>query len=45
MPYRSAKQRGYMHVHHPGIAARWDKETGGKVVPKKASSKKTGKKK
>jgi hypothetical protein len=40
MPYKSAKQRGYMHVHHPKIAARWDKETGGKVVPKKGSKRK-----
>lgn len=26
MPYASAAQRGYMHVHHPEIAARWDAE-------------------
>ena len=26
MPYKSAAQRGYMHVHHPGIASRWDQE-------------------
>lgn len=26
MPYVSKAQRGYMHVHHPRIAARWDKE-------------------
>ena len=36
MPYRSAAQRGYMHVHHPEIAKRWDKEYGGKIVPKKS---------
>jgi hypothetical protein len=36
MPYRSEKQRAFMHAQHPKIAARWDKETGGKVV-KKAS--------
>lgn len=42
MPYRSAKQRAFMHAKHPGIAARWDKETGGKIVPsKKKSTKKT----
>jgi len=35
MPYSSAKQRAYMHVRHPDIAARWDREYGGKVVPKK----------
>jgi hypothetical protein len=26
MPYVSKAQRGYMHVHHPKIAARWDRE-------------------
>lgn len=35
MPYRSDKQRRFMHARHPDIAARWDKETGGKVVKKK----------
>jgi len=38
MPYRSAKQRAYMHARLPKIAARWDKEYGGKVVPKKGRS-------
>lgn len=35
MPYRSAKQRAYMHAQHPEIAARWDKEYGGKIAKKK----------
>jgi len=35
MPYRSKKQRGYMHKYLPEIAAEWDKKYGGKVVPKK----------
>ncbi len=35
MPYRSSKQRAYMHIHLPQIAARWDAEYGGKVVKKK----------
>lgn len=35
MPYRSAKQRRYMHAKHPKIAARWDKKYGGKIVKKK----------
>ncbi len=26
MPYVSQAQSGYMHVHHPDIAARWDRE-------------------
>jgi hypothetical protein len=37
VPYRSEKQRKFMHARHPEIAARWDRETGGKVVPKKKS--------
>lgn len=28
MPFKSEKQRRYMHVHHPQIAARWEKEGG-----------------
>jgi hypothetical protein len=41
MPYRSVKQRKFMHAKHPEIAARWDKETGGKIVksPKKKKPK------
>ncbi len=35
MPYRSKKQRAWMHINEPEIAARWDKDYGGKVVPKK----------
>jgi hypothetical protein len=31
MPYKSDKQRKFMHAKHPEIAKRWDKETGGKV--------------
>jgi hypothetical protein len=27
MPYVSKAQQAYMHIHHPGIAKRWDKET------------------
>jgi hypothetical protein len=26
MPYKSEKQRRFMHAKHPGIAARWDRE-------------------
>lgn len=26
MPYKSEKQRRYMHVKHPKIAKKWDKE-------------------
>lgn len=35
MPYKSAKQRRYMHAKHPEIAARWDRKYGGKVVKKR----------
>jgi hypothetical protein len=35
MPYRSARQRRYMHKNLPRIAAKWDKKYGGKVVKKK----------
>jgi hypothetical protein len=42
MPYKSAKQRRYMHAKHPKIAKKWDKKYGGKVV-KKTKSKRKGK--
>ena len=32
MPYKSAKQRAYMHAKLPGIAKRWDADYGGRVV-------------
>jgi hypothetical protein len=35
MPYRSEKQRRYMHAKHPKIAARWDRKYGSKPRPKK----------
>lgn len=35
MPYKSAKQRRYMHAKHPKIAAKWDKKYGGKVKKKR----------
>lgn len=35
MPYRSAKQRKFMHARHPKIAKKWDKKYGGKVKKKK----------
>lgn len=35
MPYRSEKQRRYMHAKHPGVAKRWDKKYGSKIVKKK----------
>ncbi len=40
MPYRSKAQRSWMHIHLPKIAARWDKETGGKIVRTKKKTEK-----
>lgn len=38
-PYRSTKQRAFMHIRMPEIASRWDEKYGGKVVPKKRKRK------
>jgi hypothetical protein len=27
VPYKSKAQQAWMHIHHPGIAKRWDRET------------------
>lgn len=35
MPYRSAKQRRFMHAKHPKIAKRWDRKYGGKIRRKR----------
>lgn len=40
MPYRSDKQRAYMHIHLPQIAARWDREYGTKPSKFKKALKK-----
>jgi len=40
MPYKSDKQRRYMHAVHPEIASKWDKEYGGKIKAKKKKIKK-----
>lgn len=39
MPYRSAKQRAYLHINEPEVAARWDKKYGGKIVKSKKKPK------
>ena len=40
MPYKSEKQRRYMHAKHPEIAKRWDKEAkSGKPAAKKKKGK------
>lgn len=38
MPFKSGKQRAFLFIHHPKIAARWAKEA------KKKEKKKKGKK-
>lgn len=43
MPFKSEKQRKFMHANHPKIAERWEKESKSKKTSKKAT-KKRGKK-
>ena len=45
MPYKSEKQRRYLHMFEPEIAARWDAEYGTKVEKKSSSKKPMAKKK
>jgi hypothetical protein len=40
VPYKSEKQRKFMHAKHPSIAKKWDKKYGGKIQPKKTRRKK-----
>ena len=32
MPFKSEKQRRYMHAKHPKIAQRWERKYGGKKL-------------
>lgn len=41
MPYKSDRQRRYMHAAHPEIARQWGQEHGGKVIVKKKPMKKS----
>lgn len=34
MPYRSERQRKYLHAREPALAERWDAKYGGRIVPK-----------
>lgn len=44
MPMRSQAQRAYLHVHHPRIAARFERETKkGSKLPKRVRRGKRGK--
>jgi hypothetical protein len=40
MPFKSQKQRRYMHAKHPEIAERWEREMKAKHKKKKAKPKK-----
>lgn len=35
MPYKSERQRRFMHARHPDVAARWDDKYGGKIGGKR----------
>tara|TARA_R100000742_G_C4164944_1_gene5200 strand:- start:42 stop:158 length:117 start_codon:yes stop_codon:yes gene_type:complete len=35
MPFRSEKQRKFMHINKPKIAKKWSKKYGSKIVKKK----------
>lgn len=34
MPYKSKKQRAWMHINRPALAKKWDKKYGKKVKKK-----------
>jgi hypothetical protein len=41
MPFKSQKQRAWMHANHPEMAKRWEAETPkGKKLPKRAKKSK-----
>lgn len=40
MPFKSQKQRAYLYANEPEVAARWEKETKKKKLPKYAKKKK-----
>jgi hypothetical protein len=45
VPFKSKRQRRWMHATHPGMAERWEKETPkGKKLPEKAPAKRSKKK-
>ena len=43
MPYKSKKQRAWMHIHEPEIAKKWDKKYGGKIESGRKKKKTTRK--
>jgi hypothetical protein len=44
MPFKSAKQRRYLHAQHPKIAMRWEAKYGAPTKKKKKKKKKKRKK-
>ena len=40
MPYKSKKQRAYLHIHEPKLAKKWDEKYSGKIAKKESTSKK-----
>lgn len=40
MPYKSKKQRAWLHINKPKIAKKWDRKYGGKIKGTKKGSKK-----
>ena len=36
MPYKSQKQRAYLHAKEPELAKKWDRKYGGKIAKKKS---------
>jgi len=36
VPYKSDKQRAYLHIHHPEMAAKWDAELRSKKHKKRS---------
>ena len=34
IPFRSERQRKWMHINKPKIAKRWDKKYGGRIISK-----------
>jgi len=43
MPFKSEKQRRYLHAKHPKIAKRWEAEYGAAVKRKKRKRRRKGK--
>jgi hypothetical protein len=40
MPFKSERQRRYMHAKHPEIAERWEREYGGVKKPRRRKKRK-----